>query len=167
MGVENIYVAESRIAGLGVYAKGTIRTGQSILRFRGPVITLAEALARPVDGYPLQITRDTYLDLREPEALVNHSCAPNAGLRGLTLRALTEIPPGTEIFYDYSTTMDEDHWELPCACGSVRCRGVVRDFKYLPSGLQEEYLRLGVVQEFIASRLKALLSADRSSAGSL
>ncbi|MEK9160163.1 MAG: SET domain-containing protein [Patescibacteria group bacterium] len=149
MGLEKITVADSRIAGRGVYAKEDIRKGEPILDFRGPIITLEEALARPVDGCPLQIGAEIYLDLPEPDVLVNHSCMPNAGLRKFTLTALTEIRRGTEIFFDYSTTMDEDNWTLPCACGAETCRGIVTDFKFLPPDLQEEYLDLGVVQDFI------------------
>lgn len=152
MGLEKITVADSRIAGRGVYAKGDIRPGEPLLNFRGPIITLEEALARPVDGYPLQIGAETYLDLPEPEALINHSCRPNAGLRKFELIALTKIRRDTEITYDYSTTMDEDHWTLPCMCGAEGCRGIVTDFKFLPPDLREEYLDLGVVQDFIAQQ---------------
>ena len=150
MSLEQIYVADSRIAGRGVYAKVDIQQGESILNFRGSIISLEEALARPVDGCPLQIGPETYLDLIDPEVLVNHSCRPNAGLRKFVLTALTEIRGGTEITYDYSTTMDEDLWTMPCTCGAEGCRGIVTDFKFLPPDLREEYLDLGVVQDFIA-----------------
>jgi len=160
MGIEQkIYIAASRIAGRGVYAKRHIKQEEPILRFRGDIITLEQALARPVDGYPLQVTQRTYLDLLEPAVFVNHSCNPNAGIRGLVLTALTPIVQDTEIFYDYSTTMDEDYWTLRCACGTAQCRGIVTDFKYLPPDLQEKYLRLNIVQDFIVSQRQTLREA--------
>ena len=54
-----------------------------------------------------------------------------------------------EIFYDYSTTMDEDSWTLQCKCGSQNCRKIVKDFKFLPQELQKKYLELNIVQNFI------------------
>lgn len=159
MSLEKIYVADSRIAGRGIYAKEDMRPGEPILNLRGSIITFEETLRKPVDGYPLQVGRDSYLDLLEPEAFLNHSCRPNTGIRELTLIALTEIPSGRELYFDYSTSMDEEYWTMPCTCGAEDCRGIVRDFKYLPPALQKEYLRLEVVQEFIVRQHTELMRA--------
>jgi hypothetical protein len=89
-----------------------------------------------------------------PGVLVTHSCAPNAGIRdNVRLIAITDIRAGAEIFYDYSTTMNEDHRPLECLCGSALCRGKVVDFKDLPVRTRRSYLRLGIVQAYPAAEL--------------
>jgi len=81
---------------------------------------------------------------------VNHSCDPNTGVRDdVRLVALRDLIAGEEIRYDYSTTMDEDHWTLQCRCGSRGCRGVVRDFKWLPKDTKLHLLRQNIVPGLI------------------
>jgi hypothetical protein len=138
--------------GIGVFASGLIRQGEPILEFRGSPMSFAEAVALG-DGqcYALQIGLDReYINLDEPGRFVNHSCSPNAGLRGLTLHALRDLRGGEEIRFDYSTTMAEDYWEMPCRCGSPECRGRVRDFRHLPAPIQQRYRELGIAAPFLA-----------------
>ncbi|HZZ43123.1 MAG TPA: hypothetical protein VFE58_09305, partial [Tepidisphaeraceae bacterium] len=61
------------------------------------------------------------------------------------LVAIRDIEEGEELYFDYSTTMDEDDFEMVCRCGTKGCRGVVRDFKHLPGELKKRYVGLGVV----------------------
>lgn len=68
------------------------------------------------------------------------------------LIALRDIKADEELRFDYSTTMDENRWTMTCRCGAKDCRGIVKDFHLLPTKLQQRYLRLGVVQEFIARK---------------
>jgi uncharacterized protein len=146
----NIVVALGDL-GMGVFARRLIRAGEKIMTFRGPLITFADAAAKDEwQCYPLQVTSHRYVDLTEPSCFANHSCEPNAGLRQLTLCALKDIPCGTEIRYDYSTTMDEDYWTMLCRCATEPCRGVITDFKYLDARLRKHYLGLSIVQPFIA-----------------
>ena len=141
--------------GLGVFARLPLQEGDEILRFEGPVITLAAALARGDEqGNVLQIGDEAYIDIGAPAVLVNHSCQPNAGIRDDTrLVALRPITAGEQVFYDYSTTMWEGSWTMRCDCGSPQCRTIVDDFPTLPKLLKAEYLRLGIVQRFIQQRL--------------
>jgi hypothetical protein len=148
---DKIRIGDCRF-GKGVFARSIIRKGEEILCFSGPLISLEEALAkgeRQCD--PLQIGRRLYMDIGSPGVLVNHSCEPNAGIgHDVSLVAITDIRAGEEIFYDYSTTMDEDHWTLGCLCGSALCRVNVGDFKYLPLHTRRKYLRIGIVQTYLA-----------------
>jgi hypothetical protein len=154
--VDSIYVAQCDV-GRGVFAGKDFAAWEEILRFSGPSISFADTLAKGEDAAnPLQVGDDEYLDIGAPGVLVNHSCAPNAGIiEDRVLVALRPIARGEEIRYDYSTTMWEDCWTMDCLCGSARCRGVVRDFPTLPAEIQAEYLRLGVVQGYIVRRLQA------------
>ncbi len=138
--------------GRGVFAGVDFQQGEQILQFTGPQIGLAAALRKgELQGNTLQISPDSYIDIEEPGVLVNHSCEPNSGVvNDSFLIALRSIRAGEEITYDYSTTMLDGTWELTCHCATKECRGIVRDFTFLPASTQSRYLKLGVVQGFIA-----------------
>lgn len=72
--------------------------------------------------------------------------------RVLCLFAIRDIGEGEEITWDYSTTMFDDDWELKCNCGSSKCRGVVREFKYLQESLRNEYIKVGIVPGYLIGR---------------
>lgn len=150
---ERIYIATCRF-GLGVFAGASIPDGAEILRFSGPLIDLPAALAlgdRQCD--PLQIGPGRYMAIGAPGVLVNHSCEPNAGIvEDHILVAMRDIGVGEEVCYDYSTTIDGDPWTLACQCGDESCRGTIGEFRDLPDERRDRYLRLGVVQTFIARR---------------
>jgi len=139
--------------GRGVFADRDFRAGEPLLLLFGPVITFDEAILKgQQESYALQIGPRTYIDTAEPGCYVNHSCTPNAGIiDGFRLTAIRDIAAGTEILYDYSTTMQEDHWTMLCRCGTADCRGLVLDFALLPRHLQQKYLSAGIVQPYIAS----------------
>ncbi len=146
-----LYIAKG-LKGHGVYAGRTIRLGEEILRFTGPLLDFEGTVRlgeRECDA--LQIGPNVYLHLDEPGCLVNHSCTPNAGVvDDLHLVALTTIHPRQEICFDYSTTMDDGHWTMDCLCGEPACRGRILDFRQLPPSVQERYLQQGIVQTFLA-----------------
>ncbi len=150
--------------GKGLYAGRPFSAGERILNLSGcrfdrddPIHHLA------VGANLLQTGRLTYILLEPPGVFANHSCNPNAGILGNRhLVAIRAIAAGEEIRYDYSTTMDEDYWTLDCRCGEPGCRGLVRDFKYLPPELQRRYLDLGIVQGFIARRCRSRLASQAS-----
>jgi SET domain-containing protein len=150
--------------GIGVFASTTIRAGETILELAGPTLSFEAAVAKgDSQCYTMQIGVSDYIDLTAPGCFVNHSCMPNAAVRGLLLVALSDIQQDTEIMFDYSTTMDEDYWTMDCHCGSDCCRHTISDFKYLPASLQRSYIRQLAVAEFIVEsarqfRLQALAS---------
>jgi SET domain len=67
----------------------------------------------------------------------NHSCEPNTFFRNRTLRARRAIEPGEEISFDYHTTEYEMISPFDCRCGSARCLGTIRGFRFLPRPEQE------------------------------
>jgi hypothetical protein len=145
--------------GLSLFAGQQIPKNEVILTFEGKIIGFGEAVAKgDYECWPLQFDHDKYIDLEMPGCLANHSCEPNAGIRDtgnefcITLIALRDISQDEEIRYDYSTTMDEDFFTMPCRCGSITCRGVVEDFRRLPSDVRESYLESGLVMKFIAGK---------------
>ena len=132
--------------GLGVFAARAIGSGESILHFSGHHISFDEAVAKGNrQCYTLQCGLREYIDLEAPGCFVNHSCQPNSGVRGVQLIALREIRTGEHICFDYSTTMEEDYWQMNCRCGAPSCRHVIGDFKYLPVSIQDVYIARDVV----------------------
>lgn len=157
---EKVYVKKSRL-GLAVFAKQDIKQGEKILEFEGsvahPDITTLQGPEYEADCFQIAEKDDpkAYLNLTESGRSINHSCDPNSGVINNTeLIALRDIDKNKEITYDYSTTMDEDYWTMKCECNSKNCRKIIKDFKHLPKNIQQKYLELGIVQDFIAKKYK-------------
>jgi len=149
--VKKFYIGASAF-GKGLFATHLIKKGEVILKFQGPLITFKQTL-KTKDGIPLQIGPDCYIYLRKPGRFANHSCSPNTSIKkDHFLVALKDINKGEELFFDYSTAMDEDCWTLKCMCNSKNCRKLITDFKYLPKKPRDKYLKLGIVQKFISEQ---------------
>jgi hypothetical protein len=145
-----------------VFTRRAIRKGEILLAFGGPLIDFAETKRRGAsECMAIQVGPGQYIDTQAPGVFVNHSCAPNTGIRNdRDLIALHDIPLGEEIRFDYSTTMDEKSFTMRCRCGAPGCRQVVTDFAELPAAVQEYYLCRGLVMSFIVRRLRDLGAAS-------
>jgi len=151
MDEEKTYIAESDI-GSGVFAKVDIGKGEKITMLLGPEVDLGKALANEGENC-IQIGDCLYFDSEGVARWINHSCNPNSGIKNdRELVAIRDIKKDEEIRFDYSTSMDEDCWTMECKCGSKNCRGIIKDFKYLPTDLRQKYLMLEIVQNFIARK---------------
>jgi SET domain-containing protein len=146
--------------GGGVFANHEFQTGEIIIEFKGELFQREQIpeFKNLEDDRFLQINKGLYLGPSgDFDDYINHSCNPNSGILILDgkvlLVAITPIGIGSEITFDYSTTMDEDEWEMDCSCGSKLCRGKVKDFKYLSKQTQIKYLRLGVVPAYLMGGL--------------
>jgi SET domain-containing protein len=125
--------------GRGVFAAEPIHADALIARFSGPFLRYAETSA---ETYALQIGPDLYIgESGGVDDLFNHSCDPNAGVRisgtAAELRSIRDIVPGEEIAFDYSTTLGEGDFTMPCRCGSPACRGLIGDGRDLPQPVWE------------------------------
>jgi hypothetical protein len=145
--------------GKAVFAGRDFASREFICEFTGSIHTKEEyaRLHDPCNNHFLQIDEGHFLGpSNEVDDLFNHSCNPNCGLEYrdgvIRLVAIRPIQKGEELTFDYSTTMDEDCWEMECRCGEENCRRLVRDFKHLPYEVQQKYLVLGVVPGFIARK---------------
>ncbi len=152
---DSIYIADCAF-GKGVFAARPIRRGETILRYRGPRIDRDDPVHHtPGAAMLLQTGVSTYILPDSPAVLVNHSCVPNAGLvDNRRLVAISDILPGEQVTFDYSTSMDDGIWTMACGCGEAECRGLVEDFRHLPERLRNRYLALGIVQGFIARQYR-------------
>lgn len=154
---DDVIVVAPGLLGTSIFAACRLSPGERILTFTGRVITFEEAVSKgELESYALQVDREAYLDTQAPGCYVNHSCDPNAGIvDSVNLVAIRQIEEGEEIRFDYSTTMDEDHWTMQCLCGTPNCRGTIIDFKHLPPFIQDRYLQQEIVQPFIAARFNS------------
>ena len=65
---------------------------------------------------------------------INHACEPNCEAEEIDgrvfIKALRDIAPGEELFYDYGLVIDERYTpklkkQYACRCGSPKCRGTM------------------------------------------
>ena len=142
--------------GKGVFANKNFKKGEEIIEFKGKLFSDEDFPKNynDVDDHYVQIDKKIYIGPSgDKDDFINHSCNPNSGLkinaRKVILVAIRDIKKQEEITWDYSTTMDEDEWELDCMCGSNNCRKKIKDFKYLPTPIQQKYIGLGIVPNYI------------------
>jgi SET domain-containing protein len=158
--MNNLIIGQSK-NGKAVFTNKNFKKGEKIIEFSGKLFTF-EQLPTPyneVDDHYVQIDKNLYMGPSGGvDDFFNHSCDPKAGLKinngKVILMAIKNIKKGEEITWDYSTTMDEDGWEMDCMCGHKNCRRIIRDFKYLPKEIQQRYIKLGIVPKYILEKLK-------------
>jgi SET domain-containing protein len=157
-------VKPSKIGGQGVHATTPIKVNEFITTFEGRPETNAEVLRLTAEGVirrddPLQIDEDLYLvaDFTHPSIYINHSCEPNAALRGRNeIIAVRDIAPGDEITYDYSMVVgNEVDWSMACNCGSTLCRKAISNWESIPVRTLKEYIGRGIMQDFMRKQITA------------
>lgn len=138
--------------GHGIFANRNLARGETVLTFEGPRISFHQTKTKGAwECMPIQIDVDVYIDTLPVGVFVNHSCAPNAGIkRDRDLVAIRPIAKGEEIRFDYSTTMQENSFTMECRCAQAGCRRIVNDFSTLPEAKAIAYLEEEVVMSFIA-----------------
>lgn len=139
-----IQVRRSGVHGKGVYALRTIRKGETIIEYKGEMVTWKQALRRhphnpqdPDHTFFFHIDEKHVIDANvggNAARWINHACKPNCesdtvGQR-VFIKALRRIEPGEELFYDYGLVIDEPYTrkvkkQFECRCGARRCRGTM------------------------------------------
>jgi len=131
--------------GFGVFAKSPLRADDVLVVWGGDVVVAEKFAGLPgyVQQHSLQVEEDLYLvpnGVDEPADFVNHSCEPNAGMRGqIVIVALRDIKAGEEICYDYATSDGGSYDEFICACGTPGCRGKITGNDWKRPELWERY----------------------------
>ncbi len=130
--------------GRGVFAVAPIARDELIIEYTGEVIGWPEALRRhPHD--PEDPNHTFYFSLEGGKVIdakvggnssrwINHACEPNCQADEtdgrVFIRALRDLQPGDELFYDYGLVLDERQTaklkkQYACRCGSPACRGTM------------------------------------------
>jgi hypothetical protein len=116
----------------------------------------------------LQVDDDFFLvSTREgPADWVNHSCSPNAGLRGqVVLVAMRHIDAGESICFDYAMTDSAPYDEFECGCGSPHCRKRITAEDWQNRSLWSRYD--GYFSTYLADRIRRAQQDEQSQTGSV
>jgi uncharacterized protein len=143
-GRRRLQVRRSGVHGKGVYAQVPLRAGEIIIEYKGEVIPWDEALCRhPHD--PSDPNHTFYFHIDDMHVIdggvrgnsarwINHACAPNCETEDdngrIFIKALRDIAPGEELFFDYRLVIDERYTAklkkaYACRCGAADCRGTM------------------------------------------
>ena len=139
-----IQVRRSGVHGKGVFALQDIGEGETLIEYKGEVVSWEEAQDRhphdpsdPNHTFYFHVNEDRVIDggVRGNAARwINHSCDGNceADERDgrIFIVALRNISAGEELSYDYGLIIEERYTpklkaEYPCWCGSKNCRGTL------------------------------------------
>jgi hypothetical protein len=143
-GGRRIQTRRSGVHGNGDFAVQDIAEGETLIEYKGEIISWKEALRRhPHD--PTQPQHTFYFHVDDDRVIdgnvdgnasrwINHSCEPNCEADEqngrVFIKALRNIAAGEELSYDYGLIIDEPYTkkllsEFPCWCGSADCRGTL------------------------------------------
>jgi SET domain-containing protein len=136
-----IQVRKSGIHGKGMFALQPIAAGETIIEYKGEVISWREALRRhphdpndPNHTFYFHIDDKHVIDAKyrgNAARWINHACDPNCEADEVDgrvfIKALRDLFPGEELFYDYGLIIDERYTpklkkQYECRCGSALCR---------------------------------------------
>jgi SET domain-containing protein len=159
-------VTKTKKYGYGTFAKENIKKGERLLVLSGYVLLLSEEENLPdgLNDNGIQVTEDLSLCVTKKEDLgginfFNHSCNPNAGIKGqIFLVAMKSIKAGEEVTFDYAMTLCQSKnaqpYHLECLCGKRNCRKVITDSDWKMPELQKKYD--GYFQYYIQEKIDAL-----------
>ncbi|KAL6727100.1 hypothetical protein Aduo_009007 [Ancylostoma duodenale] len=139
---QTVYLARSKIQGLGLYAKRDIHMGDMIIEYKGEVIRSEVGemrekryVAQNRGVYMFRIDEDLLVDATMaggPARYINHSCDPNCSTRILAagpypedkkiiITANRPIKALEELTYDYQFELEDTSDKIPCLCGAPNC----------------------------------------------
>lgn len=152
----NLFRVDETHLGKAVFAARRFVEGDVLIEFTGRRFRADQvpSLMRGSEDRFVQVTPDHYMGPSgRIDDLVNHSCAPNAGLRftedGVFLVAVRGIEPGEEVSWDYSTTLRESNWHMICQCRAPTCRRVIGNFETLDPDRQEWFRARNLVAPYL------------------
>lgn len=155
----NLFAVGENHLGKAVFAAQGFAAGDTIVEFTGRRFRADKipSLMRGQSDRFVQVTPEHYMGPSgRIDDLINHSCAPNAGLRftaeGVFLVAIRDIAASEEIGWDYSTTLRESNWHMICQCRSPECRRVIGNFATLSEERQEWFRSHNMVAPYLRRR---------------
>jgi hypothetical protein len=137
--------------GHGVFAKHPVTAGERLAIFGGHVMNVSEEPIHSSGSKDLCIQIDEqfvigakYESEIEDTDFFNHSCDPNAGLKGqVFLVAMRKIEADEEITFDYAMVLHKTEgaevYTMSCLCDSPLCRGLITDEDWRIPELHKKY----------------------------
>lgn len=162
----SLELKETFIYGKGVFAKQNIKKDERLAIFGGYIMHSDEMLSLPrefkdncinvTEAFVLGVKHESELELA---SFFNHSCSPNAGIKGqIFLVAMRDIAKGEEIVFDYAMTLCRSIEAMPyimhCRCGSKNCRKIITDKDWEKKDLQEKYK--GYFQFYVEEKINKI-----------
>jgi SET domain-containing protein len=143
-GGRRIQVRRSGVHGKGVFALQPIAKGDTVIDYKGEVVTWPQAQKRhphnpddPNHTFFFHVDDKRVIDAAvggNAARWINHACTPNCEADEVDgrifIKALRTLKPGEELFYDYGLIIDERYTpslkkQFECRCGTRRCRGTM------------------------------------------
>jgi hypothetical protein len=122
-----VEVAAAGAKGVGVFAARGFVCGETVI--------VGRAVAYPRTRTRMSVQRDwdRHVEMDVPATLLNHSCAPNLGVRenewcAYDFVALRDIGAGEELAFDYAMTEHSLLAPIECCCRSAACQGEIRSW---------------------------------------
>jgi uncharacterized protein len=145
--------------GHGVFALKPVYAGEILVVWGGEIYTAEQLddLSEQAVSLGLQLEEGLYIipQYTGPADWVNHSCEPNAGIRGqVTVIAMRDIAPGEEVTFDYAMTDASDYDEFRCECNTPACRKRITGSDWRNPELWKKYD--GYFATYIQQRIEKL-----------
>ena len=131
-----IYVGKSKLHGKGIFAKRNIKKGETIFVVEGKKVKFLisdEKKAKVAGLNWVGYGKNTWINPIRSSVRLNHSCDPNAFVRGRKkIAARKNIKKGEEVLIDYSLNEGDIFWSMKCNCGTKNCRKNIKSIQFLP-----------------------------------
>ncbi|XP_060784206.1 histone-lysine N-methyltransferase 2C isoform X2 [Neoarius graeffei] len=136
----NVYLAHSRIQGLGLFAARDIEKQTMVIEYLGNILRNEVAMRKELHYkaknravFMFRIDGDCVIDATcsgSPARYINHSCSPNCVAEVVTfergykiiISSNRRIEKGEELCYDYRLALVDNHSKVACLCGAANCR---------------------------------------------
>lgn len=137
-----VYIAKTKYAGKGIFALKPIKKGDVIFIVKGKVVK--SKFGPQENKHPNMIgysNKKWIMPFKSnPLYYLNHSCSPNAGIKGkVTFIAMKPIKKDEEITLDYSIAEEDPSWRMKCKCRDKSCRKTIRSIQFLDKKLFKKY----------------------------
>ncbi|XP_049888933.1 histone-lysine N-methyltransferase 2C isoform X5 [Epinephelus moara] len=136
----NVYLARSRIQGLGLFAARDIEKQTMVIEYNGTILRNEVAIRKEKiyrsqnrEVFMFRIDSEHVVDATRTGGLaryINHSCAPNCVAEVVTfergykiiISCNRRVDKGEELCFDYQFDPVEGRHKIACHCGAPECR---------------------------------------------
>lgn len=142
----DLYVADSGIAGKGVFTKKPFKKGKIVLLLKGKKVKFFVNNIKDSQEGPnwVGFGKNLWIDVQDGLVkYINHSCNPNMGIKGsVTFVALRDIKKDEEITFDYSITEEDLFWHMKNGESKkvFGYRPIIKSIQSIPLSTYKKYL---------------------------
>ncbi|MGE3246456.1 MAG: SET domain-containing protein-lysine N-methyltransferase [Beijerinckiaceae bacterium] len=144
-----------------VRAAMPIQAGETIFYLSGDIVSVPTKYTIQLDAQRHVLNEDSDWDL------MNHACEPNVRIdvQSREMVAVRDIEPGEELNFNYNTTEWSMTSPFACGCGSPKCAGEIRGFRFLTDQQRRDIAPY--ISPYIAQRWSDEIKAGKSSVASI